>query len=143
MHRSEQQTSVVTGLRAFSAKVERSRGTGPRATVVKAASLHRRARACPSPCTDLSSKPPWSLGCGRFPQRLRDRGGQAPALRLSRRPPFIVGRGPSHATRAGERVSRAIVPALQRSRGTGPRATEGEKPYGRVETGRSLLPGRH
>ena len=33
MHRSEQQTSVVSGLRAFSAGVERSRGTGPRTTV--------------------------------------------------------------------------------------------------------------
>ena len=33
---------------------ERSRGTGPRATVVEAASLHRRARACPSPSFALS-----------------------------------------------------------------------------------------
>ena len=39
--------------------------------------------------------------------------------------PFIVGRGPSHATRASERVSLAIARAraLQRSRRTGPRAT--------------------
>ena len=43
--------------------------------------LHRRARACPSPCPGLRSNPPGSLGCGRFPQRWRDRGGQAPALR--------------------------------------------------------------
>ena len=43
--------------------------------------FHRRARACPSPCTGLRSNHPWSLGCGRFPQRSRDRGGQAPALR--------------------------------------------------------------
>ena len=35
----------------------------------------------------------------------------------------VVGRGPSHATRACERVSLAIVRALQRARGTGPRAT--------------------
>ena len=76
MHRSEQQTSVPSGLRTFSAAVERSRGTGPRATKKK-----------------------------RFP--------------------FLVGRGPSHATRACERVSLAIVRAhaIQRSRGTGPRAT--------------------
>ena len=33
MHRAEQQTSVVAGLRAFSVEVGRSRGTGPRATV--------------------------------------------------------------------------------------------------------------
>ena len=41
------------GLRAFFARVERSRGTGPRATVSEAASVYRRARACPSPCLDL------------------------------------------------------------------------------------------
>ena len=39
-----------------------------------------------------------------------DRGGQAPALRLSGPSPFIVGLGPSDATRASERVSLAIVP---------------------------------
>ena len=38
-----------------------------------------------------------------------DRGGQAPALRVSRPPPFTVGRGPSDATRASERVSLASV----------------------------------
>ena len=37
--------------------------------------VHRRARACPSPCPDLRSKQPGSRGCGHFPQRLRDRGG--------------------------------------------------------------------
>ena len=36
-----------------------------------------------------------------------DRGGQAPALRL-KSVPFTVGRGPSHATRACERVSLAM-----------------------------------
>ena len=60
--------------------------------------------------------------------------------------PLTVGRGPSHATRACERVSLAIARALQRSRGTGPRATGKSRPGGRangedVETGRSLLPG--
>ena len=30
----------------------RSRGTGPRATVFKAVSVYRKARACPSPCLD-------------------------------------------------------------------------------------------
>ena len=44
----------------------RSRGTGPRATVKERQSpFHRRARACPSPCTGLPD----------------NRGGQAPALR--------------------------------------------------------------
>ena len=55
--------------------------------------FHRRARACPSPCTGLSSKHPWPLGCGRFPQRWRDRGGQAPALRKKRHSLTVV-RGP-------------------------------------------------
>ena len=40
-----------------------------------------------------------------------NRGGQAPALRVSRPPPFTVGLGPSHATRACERVPLAIVHA--------------------------------
>ena len=52
-------------------------------------------------------------------QQSHDREGQALALRLSRPSPFIVGRGPSHATRACERAPLAT----QRSRGTGPRAT--------------------
>ena len=43
--------------------------------------FHRRARACPSPCTGLSSNHPGSLSCGRFSPRSVDRGGQAPALR--------------------------------------------------------------
>ena len=53
--------------------------------------------------------------------------------------PFIVGLGPSHATRACERVSLAIVRALQRSRGTGPRAT-GKKRH--FPVGRGPVP-RH
>ncbi len=79
--------------------IQRSRGTGPRATVVKAAALHRRARACPSPSLVESN----------------DHGGQAPALRLSRPPPFIVGLGPSDATRASERVSLAMPRAAKKT----------------------------
>ena len=115
MPRSAHQASGVSGRRAFSAEVGRSRGTGPRATGGEKPPLHRRARACPSPCTDLRCKPPWSLGCGRFPQWSRDRGGQAPALRVEKSP-LTVGRGP--------------VPR-HRSR------------YGNIETRRALLPGRH
>ena len=44
-------------LRAFFARVERSRGPVPRATVCKAVSFHRRARACPSPC--LGQRKSW------------------------------------------------------------------------------------
>ena len=38
--------------------LEPSRGTGPRATMKKNASLSRRARACPSPCLELHGKRP-------------------------------------------------------------------------------------
>ena len=150
MHRSKQQTPGVSGLRAFFVSVARSRGTGPRATGSRPFPLHRRARACPSPSTDLSSKHPGSRGCGRSSFRLRDRGGQAPALRVSR--PFPLHRRaracPSPGTglnrkqpgsrgcgrfsfrlrdRGGQapalRVSRPFFVSVARSRGTGPRAT--------------------
>ena len=49
------------GWRSVFAQIDRSRGTGPRATVCKAASFHRRARACPSPCLDLHEKQPWAV----------------------------------------------------------------------------------
>ena len=39
----------------------RSRGTAPRATVFKAASFHRRARVCPSPCLGRGKRP-WAAG---------------------------------------------------------------------------------
>ena len=85
---------------------ENSRGTGPRATVLdiflpEERPLHRRARACPSPCRGLR----------------KTRGGQAPALRYltsscPKNAPFTVGRGPvpRHAavyrTLAGDRPPR-------------------------------------
>ena len=80
--------------------------TGP-AIREKTPPLHRRARACPSPCND--------------------RGGQAPALR-EKTPPLHVGRGPSQSsTRASKRVSLA----MQRSRGPVPRATGKNDPLHR------------
>ena len=55
--------------------------------------------------------------------------------------PFTVGRGPSQvSTRAGERVSLAIVRVIQRSRGTGPRATRKKTPL--LHVGRGPVP-RH
>ena len=86
--------------RAVFARVGRSRGTGPRATVCQAASLHLRARACPSPCLGRGN------GVGRrsiFAQVERSRGkparlrvwqARAPAIRYARPFPFTVGRGP-------------------------------------------------
>ena len=71
---SRRSRTTVTGARG------RSRGTGPRATG-KNVTHYRRARACPSPCVGRESKHPWSLGCGHFPPRSVDCGGQAPALR--------------------------------------------------------------
>ena len=56
--------TALVGVSVF-AQVAGSRGTGPRATVGEAASFHRRARACPSPCFG----------------HMNARGGQAPALR--------------------------------------------------------------
>ena len=76
-------------------------------------SPYRRARACPSPCTDRGGQAPALRSGQRF-----DRGGQVPALR-EKTVPFTGGLGPSDATRACERVSLA----MHRSRGTGPRAT--------------------
>ena len=70
----------------------------------KNATAYRRARACPSPCAGLSSKRPWTLGCGRFSFWRGDRGGQAPALRSKRR--FSCGSN----TRGGQ------APALREKR---------------------------
>ena len=50
----------------------RSRGTGPRATVKKKPSLHRRARACPSPGNDRGGQAPALRKPGRFYRRARD-----------------------------------------------------------------------
>ena len=129
------------GLREFFAQVERSRGTGPRATVCKASALYRRARACPSPCLGRSKKRLW-LAFGFRAGR---------AIAGDRPPPygwggclrFTVGRGPVPRHAIGHasvhNVCRSRAPALdpfgsgcsrttvtearERSRGTGPRAT--------------------
>ena len=93
------------GWRSVFARVERSRGTGPRATVAEQPPFHRMARACPSPCLGRGNGFDWrsvfarverSRGTGprrasiagetalvgvRFSRRSNDRGGQALALR--------------------------------------------------------------
>ena len=51
-------TGVLAGETRSPARVA---GEGPRATVVKAASIHRRARACPSPCLDRNGKWRWPM----------------------------------------------------------------------------------
>ena len=91
--------------------LQRSRGTGPRATVTGHL-LHRTAA--------------FTVGRGPVPRHAADYrklAGDRPP-RYDKKTPLIVGLGPSHATRACERVSLAIVRALRRSRGTGPRATK-------------------
>ena len=60
--RASVETGNGLGRRAVFAQVERSRGTGPRATVCQAAFFHRRARACPSPCLGQNGKRPWTAG---------------------------------------------------------------------------------
>ena len=86
------------GRRAFFARVERSRGTGPRATVKKRA-VYRRARACPSPCLDRNGKWPWPV-CGFRAGR---------AIAGDRPPRYGPGRGsPRHAP-FGIRRSRTTV----------------------------------
>ena len=119
-------------LRAFFARVERSRGTGPRATVCKAVSLHRRARACPSPCLGRGNGVGWraffaQVGRSRGkPARMRVWHPRAPALRFARPPPFTVGRGPVPRRASIEENGvgwRAFFAQIERSRGTGPRAT--------------------
>ena len=83
---------AIAGETRSHARMETSEG--PRATVCQAASLHRRARACPSPCLGRGN------GVGRwtiFAQVVRSRGKparmrvwhpRAPALRYARPPPF-------------------------------------------------------
>ena len=109
---------------------------GPPRYGEKNAAPSRRARACPSPCLIAA----FTVGRGPVPRHAPggetalaggwfSRGltlaGDRPPRYEKKRFPFLVGRGPSHATRASERVSLAIVRAhaIQRSRGTGPRAT--------------------
>ena len=91
--------------------LKRSRGTGPRATVSRTASL--------------------TVGRGPVPRHAaligRSRG-TGPRATVSGTAPFTVGRGPvpRHATIAGKPARRPRGPALwglKRSRGTGPRAT--------------------
>ena len=64
------------GWRAFFARVERSRGTGPRATGGKAVSVSRRARACPSPCLDRGNGFGWRAFFARV-ERSRGTGPRA------------------------------------------------------------------
>ena len=65
---------------------------------------------------------PLHVGRGPVPRRgyraWRDRGGQAPALRLSRPPPFTVGRGPvpRHAA-VYRKIAGACPPRCLSSRG--------------------------
>ena len=70
----------------------------PRAAMKKAAP-YRRARACPSPCND--------------------RGGQAPALRVSRPFPLTVGRGP--VPRRATIAKETALVCVRFSRGSGDR----------------------
>ena len=93
-----------------------SRGTRPLATVCKAGSFHRRARACPSPCSGhasahpicrAGSPDPASSGSGEpelqslgARERARGTGPRATVKKACR---FTVGRGPVPRHAAGGR----------------------------------------
>ena len=67
---------------------------------------YRRARACPSPCNDREETRSQAEGHAlRGMQRSR---GTGPRATVSETAALTVGRGPSHATRASERVSLAM-----------------------------------
>ena len=88
----------------LSLAMQRSRGTGPRATG-KNATPHRRARACPSPCL----APP------------NNRGGQAPALREKRMPLRSRGTGPRATMKKTPALTKQKTPPLTVGRGPVPR----------------------
>ena len=81
-------------------------GDGPPRDGPRKGSRHRRARACPSPCLGRGNSRGWRAV---FAQSERSRGTGPRATGKKRY--FTVGRGPSHATRASERVSLASVRA--------------------------------
>ena len=119
------------GLRAVFARIERSRGTGPRATGKKRA-VNRRARACPSPCLGRGNGVGWRSVFARVgrsrgkPARLRVWQARAPALRYARPSPFHrrARACPSPCLGQGNGFGwRAFFAQVGRSRGTGPRAT--------------------
>ena len=68
--------------------MQRSRGTGPRATG-KNASSSRRARACPSPCSDRGGQAP-ALREKTPPLHRRARACPSPCVLLSNRIPPVV-----------------------------------------------------
>ena len=89
--------------------------------------LHRRARACPSPCLGREGN-----GLGRwtiFAQIERSRG-TGPRATVKKIVPFTVGRGPvpRHASVCARNNLgwRSVFARVGRSRGTGPRAPVGE-----------------
>ena len=110
----------------------RSRGTGPRATVCKAASFHRRARACPSPCLGWNGKRLWAAGGFRAGRAL-----------AGDRPPRYDEKTARHCRARALGCHTRIRAGFPRHRPRNP-TRAGDRPprYGKIETGRSLLPGK-
>ncbi len=111
---SRRSRTTVSGAR------ERSRGTGPRATICKAVSLYRRARACPSPCLGREGNG-WAACVFRA-----DR-----TIAVKKRAVYRRARAcPSPGLDRGNGFgSRAFFAQVGRSRGTGPRATVDEAAF--------------
>ncbi len=122
------------GRRAIFAQVERSRGTGPRATVCKAVSFYRRARACPSPCLDRGGKRRWLACVFRVGRTIA--GDRPPRYGMQGRLRFTVGRGP-----VPRRASIGTGNGLCRRGFRAGRALAGDRPprYGETETVSRLI----
>ena len=110
----------------------RSRGTGPRAPVCKAASFHRRARACPSPCLGLHGKRPWAACVFRAGRAI-----------TGDRPPRYDEKTARHRRARALGCHTRIRAGSPRQRPRNP-TRAGDRPprYGKIKTGRSLLPGK-
>ena len=120
-------TSAMSAIAGETRSPARMAGEGPRATVCKAASVYRRARACPSPCLDREGNGfGWRSVFARV-ERSRGTGPRATvcqAASLHRRaracPSLCLDREENGLS------LRSVFARVGRSRGTGPRATVDE-----------------
>ena len=107
-------------------------GQAPALRFARPPPLHRRARACPSPCLGLHGKRPWAACVFRA--------GRAIA---GDRPPRYDEKTARHRRARALGCHTRIRAGFPRQRPRNPtRAGACPPPYGKIETGRSLLPGK-